>query len=42
MQADVEQYRIAKEPFYQPQGDETSLYEAAYAATASATIAEAA
>jgi nitric oxide reductase NorQ protein len=32
MQADVEQYRIAKEPFYQPQGDETSLYEAAYAA----------
>ena len=32
MQADIAQYRIAKEPFYQPQGDETSLYEAAYAA----------
>ncbi|MDT3736720.1 MAG: CbbQ/NirQ/NorQ/GpvN family protein [Denitratisoma sp.] len=32
MSQDVEQYRIAKEPFYQPQGDEVALYEAAYAA----------
>ncbi len=30
--ANIEQYRIAKEPFYQPQGDEVALYEAAYAA----------
>ena len=30
--ASTEQYRIAKEPFYQPQGDEVALYEAAYAA----------
>ena len=28
---DIEQYRIAQEPFYQPQGDELTLYEAAYA-----------
>jgi nitric oxide reductase NorQ protein len=30
--ASTEQYRIDKEPFYQPQGDEVALYEAAYAA----------
>jgi nitric oxide reductase NorQ protein len=30
--ANIEQYRIASEPFYQPQGDEVDLYEAAYAA----------
>jgi len=29
---DIEQYKIGKEPFYQPQGDEVALYEAAYAA----------
>ena len=29
---DIGQYRIGKEPFYQPQGDEVALYEAAYAA----------
>ncbi|MEZ5615696.1 MAG: CbbQ/NirQ/NorQ/GpvN family protein [Rhodocyclaceae bacterium] len=29
---DIAQYRIDKEPFYQPQGDEVVLYEAAYAA----------
>ena len=29
---DIAQYRIDKEPFYQPQGDEVALYEAAYAA----------
>ena len=28
---DIEQYRISQEPFYQPQGDELTLYEAAYA-----------
>jgi len=32
MTIDIEQYRIGKEPFYQPQGDEVALYEAAYAA----------
>ena len=32
MTIDIAQYRIDKEPFYQPQGDEVSLYEAAYAA----------
>ena len=30
--ASTEQYRIDKEPFYQPQGDEVALYAAAYAA----------
>ncbi len=29
---DIGQYRIHKEPFYQPQGEEVALYEAAYAA----------
>ncbi|HEX8964329.1 MAG TPA: CbbQ/NirQ/NorQ/GpvN family protein [Rhodocyclaceae bacterium] len=29
---DSEQYRIRREPFYQPQGNEVALYEAAYAA----------
>ncbi|MBI1194784.1 MAG: AAA domain-containing protein [Gammaproteobacteria bacterium] len=29
---DKEQYRIHSEPYYQPQGDEVELYEAAYAA----------
>jgi len=28
---DIGQYRISREPFYQPQGDELTLYEAAYA-----------
>ena len=28
---DIEQYRIVQEPFYQSQGDELTLYEAAYA-----------
>ncbi len=32
MSQDIDQYRIGKEPFYQPQGDEVALYEAAYAA----------
>ncbi|MBV6476940.1 MAG: Denitrification regulatory protein NirQ [Rhodocyclaceae bacterium] len=32
MTIDIGQYRIASEPFYQSQGDEVSLYEAAYAA----------
>jgi nitric oxide reductase NorQ protein len=32
MDADIGQYRIDKEPFYQPQGGEVALYEAAYAA----------
>ncbi len=31
MSIEIEQYRIGKEPFYQPQGDEVALYEAAYA-----------
>ena len=31
-QFDINQYRIAKEPFYQPQGNEVALYEAAYSA----------
>lgn len=31
MSADTEQYRIKREPFYQPQRDEIELYEAAYA-----------
>jgi len=30
--SDKDQYRIAKEPFYRPQGNEIALYEAAYAA----------
>ena len=30
--SDTAQYRIDREPFYQPQGDEVALYEAAYAA----------
>jgi len=30
--SDKEQYKIHQEPFYQPQGDEVELYEAAYAA----------
>ncbi|MDD5037232.1 MAG: AAA family ATPase, partial [Methylococcaceae bacterium] len=29
---DKQQYKIAREPYYQPQGDEIALYEAAYAA----------
>src|SRR5512147_2142247 len=28
----IEQYKVHKEPFYQAQGDEVALYEAAYAA----------
>jgi len=32
MSTDKEQYKIVEEPFYQPQGDEVELYEAAYAA----------
>ncbi|WJW75344.1 CbbQ/NirQ/NorQ/GpvN family protein [Thiohalobacter sp. IOR34] len=32
MNDDIEQYKISREPFYQPQGNETALYEAAYAA----------
>ncbi|HMM55009.1 MAG TPA: CbbQ/NirQ/NorQ/GpvN family protein [Candidatus Desulfobacillus sp.] len=32
MSIDIAQYRIAREPFYRPQGDEVALYEAAYAA----------
>ncbi len=28
--SDIEQYKIAEEPFYQEQGNETGLYEAAY------------
>ncbi|MEJ2591972.1 MAG: CbbQ/NirQ/NorQ/GpvN family protein [Candidatus Thiodiazotropha sp.] len=31
MSAEIEQYRIHQEPFYQPQADEIELYEAAYA-----------
>jgi len=30
--SDTEQYKIKSEPFYQPQSNETALYEAAYAA----------
>ncbi|MBU3735735.1 MAG: AAA family ATPase, partial [Methylobacterium sp.] len=29
---DIQQYRIQDEPFYQPTGNEVTLYEAAYAA----------
>ncbi len=32
MSTDKEQYKIAEEPFYQAQGNEVALYEAAYAA----------
>lgn len=32
MMTDKEQYKVVEEPFYQPQGDEVELYEAAYAA----------
>lgn len=32
MTTHIEQYRIHQEPFYQSQGDEVALYEAAYAA----------
>jgi len=32
MSVDVEQYQIQQEPFYQPQGDEITLYQAAYQA----------
>jgi len=32
MTFDITQYRIEKEPFYQPQGNEVARYEAAYAA----------
>lgn len=32
MTTDKEQYKVHAEPFYQPQGDEVELYEAAYAA----------
>ena len=28
----IDQYKVHKEPFYQAQGDEVKLYEAAYAA----------
>ncbi len=31
-QFDIKQYLISNEPFYQPQGDEIGLYQAAYAA----------
>src|SRR5512141_135265 len=31
-QFDIEQYQISKEPFYEAQGNEVALYEAAYAA----------
>jgi nitric oxide reductase NorQ protein len=31
MSHDIDQYRISDEPFYQAQGDEIALYEAAYA-----------
>ena len=27
---DIQQYKVTKEPFYQPQGNEVALYEAAY------------
>jgi len=30
MSIDIEQYRIQREPFYQPQGEEIALYQAAY------------
>lgn len=30
MHLDTEQYKISREPFYQPQGNEIALYEAAY------------
>ncbi len=30
MMSDIEQYKITEEPFYQEQGNETGLYEAAY------------
>jgi nitric oxide reductase NorQ protein len=32
MSTHIEQYRIRQEPYYQPQGNEVALYEAAYAA----------
>lgn len=32
MTENSEQYRIQQEPFYQPQGDEIALYQAAYQA----------
>ena len=32
MTSQMEQHRIAQEPFYQPQGNEVALYQAAYAA----------
>jgi len=32
MMTDIDQYKIQDEPFYQAQGDEVELYEAAYAA----------
>ncbi len=28
----TEQYKVRKEPYYRPQGNEVGLYEAAYAA----------
>ncbi|HEB96627.1 MAG TPA: CbbQ/NirQ/NorQ/GpvN family protein [Sedimenticola thiotaurini] len=31
MSVDIDQYLIKQEPFYQPQGNETELYQAAYA-----------
>jgi len=31
-QFDIKQYMVSEEPFYQPQGNEIALYEAAYAA----------
>jgi nitric oxide reductase NorQ protein len=30
MSIDIQQYKVTKEPFYQPQGNEVALYEAAY------------
>ena len=32
MSTDKEQYKVHVEPFYQAQGEEVALYEAAYAA----------
>ena len=32
MTSDIDQYRIGSEPYYEAQGNEIALYEAAYAA----------
>ena len=37
-EADIAQYKISKEPFYQAQGREVGLYEAAYAARLSVMV----